>query len=72
MPPLRPNLVQYVDFLGKEIGRNLLRLSAERHIQAVGQAVGNVGTDYERALTELAATQRRGCSDGCLAYAALT
>ena len=71
LPPVLAHLVQDIDLLGEQIGGNLQRLAAQRDVQAVGQAVGDVGTHDQGAKPQLCA-EDGGCgSSRRLAYAAL-
>jgi hypothetical protein len=70
LAPVLAHLLDYVDLLGEEVGSNLHRLGVQRHIQAVGQAVRDVGADDQCAVAKIRATDSRSRGCRCLADAA--
>lgn len=60
LTPVGANLFEHVDLLGVEVGGNLHRPCAQADVQAVGQAVGNVCADHQRAIAQFSAAECRG------------
>ena len=69
-PPVFVHLMEQVDLLSPEVGRQLHQFAADAGVKAVAQTVGGVGAEDDGAVAEFSASQCAGRADTGLADSA--